>query len=74
MRADVPHRTRDHQGKTPLHHAAQFGHISVLRILVEEMRRAEGGGGGLERATRGDVEKGGLAGDNTFMMDGGPFK
>lgn len=42
MRADVPYRTRDREGRTPLHHAAAGGHISVLRVLVAEMRRGKG--------------------------------
>ncbi|CAM9190813.1 unnamed protein product [Ectocarpus sp. 12 AP-2014] len=76
LRADIPYRTRDRDGRTPLHLAAMSGHVPVLRVLVEEMRKdnnkcgAAGGGGG-----RGGGGKDVLPpGDNTLMMDGGPFK
>ncbi|CAN0486303.1 unnamed protein product, partial [Laminaria digitata] len=79
LRADIPYRTRDREGQTPLHHAARFGHISVLRVLVGEMRRDKnGGGGGGGRSGSGgggENEQAALpGGDNTLMMDGGPFK
>lgn len=76
LRADIPYRTRDRDGRTPLHLAAMSGHVPVLRVLVEEMRKdndkggTAGGGGG-----RGGDGKDVLPpGDNTLMMDGGPFK
>lgn len=73
IRAEVPYRTRDRDGRTPLHHAARYGHTSVLRVLVAEMRK------GKASRSRGlaDGESGssGLPGEvNTMMMDGGPFK
>lgn len=81
LRAEIPYRTRDREGQTPLHHAARFGHISVLRVLVGEMRRDKtggGGGGGSGRSGGGGCAENEQAalpgGDNTLMMDGGPFK
>ncbi|CAM9264484.1 unnamed protein product [Ectocarpus fasciculatus] len=78
LRADIPYRTRDRDGRTPLHLAAMSGHIPVLRVLVEEMRKdndkggaAGGGGGGRGGGDGKDVLP---PGDNTLMMDGGPFR
>lgn len=92
LRSGIPYRTRDRDGRTPLHLAAQSGHIPVLRVLVAEMRKDKdkdrgggGGGGGKEGGGAGcgagsgsgsrnaeDVVPPGA--DNTWMMDGGPFR
>lgn len=88
VRANVPYRTRDREGRTPLHHAARFGHISVLRVVVAEMRKSKGGGaggggGGTGRGGggsgvggrgEGEGDDTGAKGDHSLMMDGGPFK
>lgn len=63
------------------------GHVPVLRVLVAEMRKDKekkggggtaGGGGGIgigRRGDGGDAEDVARPGDdNTWMMDGGPFK
>eukprot|EP00903_Cladosiphon_okamuranus_P019583 g18011.t1 len=52
LRSGIPYRTRDRDGRTPLHLAAQSGHVPVLRVLDVVVPR----------------------GDNTWMMDGGPFR
>ncbi|CAM9626693.1 unnamed protein product [Hapterophycus canaliculatus] len=72
LRADIPYRTRDRDGRTPLHLAARNGHIPVLRVLVAEMRKSRDNRG--PRAGGGDGADGTPPGDNTLMMDGGPFK
>lgn len=87
LRADIPYRTRDREGRTALHLAARCGHVPVLRVLVAEMRKDKekkrGGGVGIGRrgagAGAGDggdaAEDAPLPGDgNTWMIDGGPFK
>lgn len=85
LRADIPYRTRDREGRTALHLAARCGHVPVLRVLVAEMRKDKekkggGGGGGVGIGRRGGdgsdaAEDAPLPGDgNTWMMDGGPFK
>lgn len=72
LRADIPYRTRDRDGRTPLHLAARNGHIPVLRVLVAEMRKSRDKRG--PRSGGGDGADGAPPGDNTLMMDGGPFK
>lgn len=58
-----------------MHHAAKAGHVSVLRVLVAEMRKAKGVGGKRVGGDGGEREETILPGDdNTLMMDGGPFK
>lgn len=96
LRSGIPYRTRDRDGRTPLHLAAQSGHVPVLRVLVVEMRKdkdkKKGGGGGGGRESGGGCGGGGSGGggggsrsgnaedvvvpggDNTWMMDGGPFR
>lgn len=87
IRADVPYRTRDLEGRTPLHHAAAGGHIPVLKVLVAEMQKGRpgstagpggatgvgGGGGGISGRDDQDDEMG-VGRHHTLMMDGGPFK
>lgn len=89
IRAGVPYRTRDLAGKTPLHHAAAGGHMSVLKVLVDEMQKGKigsvAGPGGCSSTMDGMGLGGhGAAGErgedsalgrhHTLMMDGGPFK
>lgn len=66
LRADVPYRTRDREGRTPLHHAAAGGHISVLQVLVAEMQKGRGGSasgpGGALVVGDGGVGVGGISG------------
>lgn len=67
IRADIPYRTRDLLGRTPLHHAAGGGHMSVLRVLVAEMQKgkmgsAAGPGGGIGGNEASSVGVGSVAG------------